>query len=156
MKRLIAAALMLTLAAPGMTAIAEDTPDVTYVSGTVPGIKEGVTGKLDTTVADDLKFQAGAAEFSVPYSEVTRIEYREQNRFRLGVVGTIVVGMLKAREKVRTVTITWKDGRDIRNVVTLEMKKERAVALLDVLRARTRIVPSVCEAKFNESCASKN
>lgn len=156
MKRLIAIVLMIAVTAPGITVWAEETADVTYMSGTVPGIKEGVAGKLDTTVADDLKFEAGAAEFSIPYAKVTRIEYREQNRFRLGVAATIVVGIVKARHKVHTVTITWNDDKDIANVVTLEMPKARAESLLTVLRARTSRVPSVCEERFHSSCISRN
>lgn len=156
MKRLIAIGLMTVVALAGARLWAADSADVTYRSGTVPGMKEGDAGKLDMTMADALKFQAGVAELSVPYEKVTRIEYREQNRFRLGVVGTIVVGMLKAREKVRTVTITWMDDKDTANVATFEMPKEKVAGLLDVLKARTHIVPSVCEAKFNESCAARN
>lgn len=156
MKRLIAIALMMALVIPGITVWAEETADVTYMSGTVPGIKEGVAGKLDTTVADDLKFQAGAVEFSIPYAKVTRIEYRERNRFRLGVAATIAVGIVKARHKVHTVTVTWNDDKDIANVVTLEMPKGRAAALLSVLRARTSRVPTVCEERFHSSCTSPN
>jgi hypothetical protein len=153
MKRLIAMGLCAALLAAGARVYAEDGQDAGYVGGSVPGIKEGTAGKLDMTAANGLKFQAGATELSIPYGQMSRIEYREQNRFRLGVVGTIVVGIVKAREKVRSVTITWRDDKDAANVVTLEMGKEKAMASLDVLRARTHIEPSVCEAKFNASCA---
>lgn len=108
---------------------------------------------MDTTAAKELKFQAGPVELAVPYEQMTRVEYREENRFKLGVAGTIVVGILKAREKVHTVTITWKDDQDTVNVATLEMTRERAMGLLDVLRARAHTVPTVCEAKFNRTCA---
>jgi hypothetical protein len=134
-------------------AYAETGADATYVSGTAAGMKEGATGRLDTTAAKELKFQAGSAELSVPYEQMTRVEYREENRFKLGVAGTIVVGILKAREKVHTVTITWKDDKDTPNVATLEMTRERATGLLDVLKARAHAVPTVCEAKFNRTCA---
>ncbi|HKF50243.1 MAG TPA: hypothetical protein VKB38_22975 [Terracidiphilus sp.] len=153
MKRLIAMGLCVLVLAAVVPANAENGADVTYVAGTAPGINEGAAGKLDTTAAKELKFQSGTTELEVPYEQMTKVEYREQNRFRLGVAGTIVVGILKAREKVHTVTITWKDDKDTPNVATLEMSREKATALLDVLKAKTHAVPTVCEAKFNETCA---
>jgi hypothetical protein len=153
MKRLIAMGLCSVMLASCVHAYAVDGADVTYRGGTAPGIKESAAGKLDTTAAKDLNFQAGAVELSMPYEQMTRVEYREENRFKLGVVGTVVVGILKAREKVHTVTITWTDDKDASNVATLEMTRERAIGLMDILKARTHAVPTVCEAKFNESCA---
>jgi hypothetical protein len=155
MRRLIAVGLCVAVLAVGARAFAEEAADATYIGGTVPEMREGATGKLDTTVAKELRFNAGAAGLAVPYERMTRVEYREVNRFKLGVVGTIVVGIVKAREKVRTVTITWKDDKDTPNVATLEMSREKASALLDVLRARAHVMPSVCEAKFNETCAKE-
>ena len=153
MNRLIAMGLLLLGLAAGVPTLAEGSSDVTYVNGTAVGMREGAAGQLDTTAAKELKFQAGPVELAVPYEQMTRVEYREENRFKLGVAGTIVVGILKAREKVHTVTITWKDDQDTVNVATLEMTRERAMGLLDVLRARAHTVPTVCEAKFNRTCA---
>jgi hypothetical protein len=153
MKRLIAMGLCGVLLAAGVSVFAENGADVTYVGGTAAGMREGAAGRLDTTEVKELKFHAGAAELSVPYERMTRVEYREENRFKLGVAGTIVVGILKAREKVHTVTITWTDDKDTSNVATLEMTRERAVGVLDVLKAKTHVVPTVCEAKFNRTCA---
>ncbi|HEY3705751.1 MAG TPA: hypothetical protein VGL22_11855 [Terracidiphilus sp.] len=152
MKRLIAMSLLVVLVGAGVRVHAEDGADMTYISGTVAGMKEGTAGSLDMTAVKELRFHAGAEELSVPFERMTRIEYREENRFRLGVVGTIVVGIVKAREKVHTVTITWTDDKGTPNVATLGMTRERAVNVLDVLKARTHVVPTACEAKFNRSC----
>ena len=152
MKRLIAAGMCAAMLVAGVGAHAAEGADVTYLGGTTAGIKEGSAGKLDMTVANELKFHTGAVELGVPYEQMTRVEYREQNRFRLGVAGSILVGMLKAREKVHTVTITWADDKETAHVATLEMPQERARALLDVLKAKTHAVPTVCEEKFNQSC----
>jgi hypothetical protein len=153
MKRLIAMGLCLVVLATAVEAYAVDAADVTYVRGTAAGMREGDAGRLDTTEAKELKFHAGAAELSLPHERMTRVEYREENRFKLGVAGTIVVGILKAREKVHTVTITWSDDKDTANVATLEMTREKAVGVLDILKAKTHVVPTVCEAKFNRTCA---
>jgi hypothetical protein len=148
MRRLIAVGLCAVMLAVGARAFAEDAGDVTYVGGTVPGMKEGAAGKLDMTALNALMFRAGAEELAAPYGELTRVEYREQNRFRLGVAATIVVGILKARDKVHTVTISWTNEKDPPNVVILEMPKDKARILLEVLRAR---VPEL-KAKAPEEC----
>ena len=153
MKRLIAVGLCVVVLAAGAPARAADGADVTYTGGTAPGIREGAPGTPDTTAVKELKFHSGAAELSVPYEQMTRVEYREENRYKLGVAGTVIVGILKAREKVHTVTITWADDKDTTNVATLEMSREKATGLLDVLKAKTHAVPTVCEAKFNKTCA---
>jgi hypothetical protein len=146
---MIALGLCIALFMPAARAFTEDAPDAAYVGGTVPGIKEGATGSLDMTPATELKFRAGSAEASIPYAEITKVEYREQNRFRLGVAATVVVGIVKARAKVHTVTITWTNDQHTKNVATLELSKERARTLLDVLNARA---PSACTRGFNSNC----
>ncbi len=150
MKRLIVVSLVLWMAGGSVWAGAEERGDTIYRGGTVAGLQEGAEGRVDTTAADALKFRSGIVEVSIPYGQMTRIEYREQNRFRLGVVATIVVGMLKAREKVHQVTITWTNDRDPANVVTLEMTRQEAVALLHVLNARA---PAGCTSGLNSTCS---
>jgi hypothetical protein len=153
MKRLIAVGFCGILLAAGVPAHGQNGADVTYLGGTAAGMREGAAGRLDTTDAKDLTFHSGAADLAVPYERMTRVEYREENRFKLGVAGTIVVGIVKAREKVHTLTISWTDEKDAANVATLGMTRERAVGVLDVLKAKTHVVPTVCEAKFNRTCA---
>ena len=81
------------------------------------------------------------ADISIPYAAIKRYEYKEENRFHLGVVPAIAVGALKARAKRHLITIDWKDEADVAQTVTFEMTKDRAQGLMKVLEARA---PEAC------------
>ena len=87
-----------------VSAMAMDGPEAQYVNGTAPGVKDGSIGTVDTTIATALEFHAGGAGFSIPYAGVQVYKYCEENRFRLGVLPAVAVGILKARSKRHTVT----------------------------------------------------
>jgi hypothetical protein len=131
-------------------AMAMDGPEVPYVNGTAQGVKEGTVGTLDSSSATALKFQSGAAGFSIPYDGVSVYKYREENRFRLGVLPTIAAGIVKARSKRHLLTITWKDSQGVAEVVTLEASKDDALGLVAVLRARA--TQAECGTRMWPSC----
>ena len=131
------AGLVLMVMLLSLPAVALEGPEAQYVNGTAAGVNEGVTGMLNTTVPMALEFHAGAAGFSIPYDQVKVYKYREENRFRLGVLPTIAVGLLKARSKRNLVTISWKDASGVAQVATFETSKEDALGLLALLRARS-------------------
>jgi hypothetical protein len=141
MKRLIAMGSMVALAALGIRPSAAEALDATYISGTSPGMANGVVGAVDTTAEKQLRFRAGGTELAIPYAEMTTIDYREMNRFQLGVVPAIVVGALKARSKFHVVAISWTNQAGVVNVAALEMGRTKAMVLLTVLRAKA---PFVC------------
>jgi len=133
MKRAIGVLLLMAM---GIPALAADGPGVQYVNGTAQGVKEGSFGTVDTNAAKALEFHAGGAGFSIPYDGVIVYKYREENRFRLGVLPAIAVGIVKARSKRHLLTIAWKDGQGVAEVVTLEGSKDDALGLVALLRAR--------------------
>jgi hypothetical protein len=136
MKRLIATVLIAALAASGAPAFAVDDLQVTYSSGTVPGVPEGAPGTLNTSSPAALEFHAASSQVAIPYSRITSFNCRDENRFRLGVLPAIAVGIVKARSKRHFVTITWHDDKGVSNVVTFEMTRQRSSGLLSILRAR--------------------
>jgi hypothetical protein len=146
MKRAIVVLLLLGM---GIPALAADGPEVQYVNGTAQGVKEGAFGTLDSSSATALNFQSGAAGFSIPYGGVSGYKYREENRFRLGVLPAIAVGMVKARSKRHLVTITWKDSQGVAEVATLEASKDDALGLIAVLRARST---QACKGRASQQC----
>jgi hypothetical protein len=148
MKRGIAVLLLMAMVM-GMPAVATDGPAVEYLNGTAPGVKEGSMGTLNTTLATALEFRAGGAEFSIPYAGVKFYRYREEKRFRLGVLPAIAVGLVKARAQRHLVTISWKDETGVAELVTLEASKDDALGLVALLRARA---PRACAAKMGPSC----
>jgi hypothetical protein len=128
-------------------------PDIEFVSGTVKGLTEGATGSLDMTTAETLEFRSGSGQFSVPYAEITNVKCHEENRFRLGVLPAIAVGLIKARSKRHFVMIEWKHADAPPEVVTLDLPKERARGLVAVLRARA---PQACKSGLTQLCGFGN
>lgn len=139
------------LVVAGMTgagSMAAQQSDVEYVTGTVKGLTDGAMGRLDMTSDQVIEFKAGSREFSIPYAEVTDVKCREENRFRLGVLGTIGVSLLKARSKRHLVTVGWRPADGPPGVVTFDAPRDKARGLALVLRARA---PHVCAA-VGQSC----
>lgn len=136
---LVAVALIVAGSIP---ALAAEGLEVTYLNGTVKAIAENASAKLDTTTSAALQLQAGQSQIAIPYSSVTTYEYREENRFRLGVLPTIAVTLLKARSKRHLVTIGWKDDSGAAQTATFETNRDRAQGLVKILEARC---PQVCK-----------
>jgi hypothetical protein len=148
MKRAIAGLVVMGMLL-SMPAVAMVGPEVLYLNGTAPGVKEGAVGMVDTTAASALEFHAGGAGFSIPYAGVKSYRYQEEKRFRLGVLPAIAVGLVKARAQRHLVTISWKDESGVPEVVTLETSRDDALGLVVLLRARA---PKACAAKMGPSC----
>lgn len=120
----------------------------TYINGTVTTLSENTSGTFDTGSSLALELHFGKEQISIPYVRVRRCSYREENKFRLGVLATIVVGLLKARTKNHFVTLTWNDGEAMQ-VLTLETPKQSAIGLVEVIRARA---PEACKPKAGGGC----
>jgi hypothetical protein len=145
MKKILAIILCVAALFAGHPVWAEDGIAALYANGTVPAIKSGTTGTLDSTSADALVFHSGTGGFSIPYSKITAARFHEENRFRLGVLPAIAVGLLKARAKRYTVTITWTDERGLAQVAEFEMPRQPSMALVTLVRLRA---PQVCAPKL--------
>lgn len=148
MRKLMAILLVLGLGL-GVTAAAAQEPDVEYVNGTVQGWKDGTTGILDMSSGQSLEVRSGSSHFSIPYAEITSVRYREENRFRLGALPAIAVGLLKARSKRHFVSIAWRSDDGSAGVVTLDASKEKARGLMAVLRVRA---PKACPPRPGQTC----
>ena len=129
--------LMLVAAIP----VFADGLEVTYLNGTMKSISENASGTLDTTSAAALQWRANQTQIAIPYSAITTYEYKEENRFRLGVLATIGVSLLKARSKRHLISIGWKDESGAAQTVTFETTRDRARGLVKVLEARA---PHAC------------
>jgi len=123
--------------------------DVEYITGTVKGLTEGSIGTVDMSSPEALEFHAGSGQFSIPYSEITTVKCHEENRFRLGVLPAIAVGLLKARSKRHLVTIEWRHADAPPQVVTLDSSKQKARGIAAVLRARA---PHACPPGPVQGC----
>jgi len=146
MKRLIALTLMMGLVATTALAVDRVGMEMTYTGGTMPGVRPGVDGTLATTSPTVIEFHANVGDFSVPYAGITAARYEEENRFRLGALPAIGVGLLKARSKRHLVTITWVDENGVIQVAIFEASKQKSLALLTIVKIRA---PQVCSAVTN-------
>jgi hypothetical protein len=142
-------AILLVLGLGLSVPAAAQEPDVEYVNGTVQGCKDGTTGTLDMSSPQSLEFRSGSSRFSIPYAEITSVKYREENRFRLGVLPAIAVGLLKARSKRHFVSIAWRHDDDSSEVVTLDASREKTRGLMAVLRVRA---PRACPPHPGQAC----
>lgn len=150
MHKLMLGLVLLGVSLISTAAFGAETGDVEYVNGTVKGVSEGAMGSLTTSRQDALEFLAPSGRFSIPYEDITTVRCRVENRFRLGVLPAIAVGLLKARTKRHFVTIEWKHADGPPDVVTLDASKEKAQGLLAVLRARAQ---QACPGQPGQACS---
>ena len=147
--RTIAVVAILAMIGWDTSAFALNGFEVTYLTGTVQGANQGMPGLLDNTATNALHFQGNASQFSIPFTNIRSYQYREETKFRLGVLPAIAVGMLKARSKVHTVSISWQGERGVPEVVTLQMSKHTAEGLMTLLRTRAE---RACQPAWAKSC----
>ena len=114
---------------------------VTYVNGTIKAITENASGAFDTASSVALQFQSGQVQIAIPYNSIKTYDYKEENRFRLGVLATIGVSLVKARSKRHLITIGWKDESGSAQTATFETTRDRAQGLEKILQARA---PQAC------------
>jgi hypothetical protein len=120
-----------------LSARAVDRMDATYINGTAKAVPEEARAALDTSSTAALELHAGATTVPIPYSRVTSYEYRVENRFRLGALPAVAVGLLKAREKRHLLTIAWTDDQGNEQTATFETTRDRARGLIKVLDIRS-------------------
>ena len=144
MKKVLAIVFGIAMMLEGLPAWAADGMDALYIGGSAPGTRIGTTGTLDCAKSDALEFHSGSGDFSVPYAQIVAARYHEENRFRLGVLPAIAVGLLKARSKRHVVTVTWADEKGLPQVAQFEMSRQASMALVTLIRVKA---PQVCQPK---------
>ena len=141
MRYRIAVLVLVPLVLAGAIPALADDLGVTYLNGTMKSIAENASGTLDTTSTAALQLKANQTQIAIPYSAITTYDYKEENRFRLGVLATIGVSLLKARSKRHLINIGWKDESGAAQTATFETTRDRARGLVSVLDARA---PQAC------------
>ena len=135
MKAMLAAFLILSLAAPTLASEVEGT-HVMYIGGTVSTLKEGIEGRLDTTVNHALVFEQGDSRIEIPYASIQRFQYTQKLARRLGVAATIAVVLVKHRQRRHVVELYFSDAAGVNQVALFELSKDRAGLVVAVLNAR--------------------
>jgi hypothetical protein len=149
---LFALALLLALASFAQPAFAVEGREVQLRSSTQAAVPIGAVGVLDTTPTDNLVFRSPAAgPLAIPYAGIVEFSYQSVVAHRLGVLGTVAVGLVKRRERKHLISITFRDENQAVQVVSFEVSKGLPDELLNVLRGRAR---TACERKEYNGCVA--
>lgn len=144
-KQLISAALVALLPnAASLAAVRGD--DTAYVGGTISAIPQGTKGQLNLQDKARLAFEYGkAGKFSLPYKNVTSLEFGQKVGRRVGStialgVTTLGIGALpmlfsKKKKHFLSVAFTEEDGSN--GAMVLELSKGNVRTVLATIEART-------------------
>src|SRR4051812_24600281 len=137
MKKLIAIALILTLAVPSFAAIVEGS-QVLYEGGTAQELKQGTMGTFDTSSEEALLFNSSGGKLTIPYKRITDFRYEEKLARRLGVVLTIAVVLLKHRQRRHILTVQYLDEQSSPRVAVFEIAKDAPETVVPVIQSRIK------------------
>lgn len=133
MKKIIALTTLWTIS---LYAVAVDVGEVAYVGGTVPAVKEGTVGRLNTALETALEFEYSAGKVSIPFAKIDSFEYTEKRARHLGVLATIAVGLVKHLQRRHFFRISYHDEDNTPQVAVFEVPKQMPQTLLAVLQTR--------------------
>lgn len=137
MRQPIASLLLLILLAPLPTSAGIDKNGAMYVGGTVNSIPEGTEGKLVLNDKDRFIFRWKGGEWSVPYEQVTSLEYGQKAGRRVGVAIVLTVWALFSKKRKHFLTLGFKDEEGQQQAALIEIGKNKTKTALVVLEART-------------------
>jgi hypothetical protein len=146
MKRILG--LFLLVLTP-LTTSAVEGGQVMYVGGTVVTLKEGVSGKLDTSSQTVLNFDYSGGKLVIPFEMIDSYEYSQRVARHLGVLPAIAVGLVKRRQRRHFFRISYHDESKAPQVAIFEVSKEMPHTLLAILRVRA---PQGCKPQANARC----
>lgn len=110
---------------------------VLYTGGTVPGVSSKSTAWIDVHQEDNLRLQAGGKWLTIPYKDVTTLEYgmRVSRRYMEAIL--ISPAFIFAKKKTHYLTIGYSDSEGNQQAMVLEVDKNDIRPLLVSLEART-------------------
>lgn len=120
-----------------MSACALEDGHAKYVGGTVAGVTAGTIVRLDTTSETSLTFQHAGDKVEIPYASIQSYEYSKEVARHLGVLPTIVVGLIKVRQHRHFFRISYRpEGAAAAQVVIFEVSKHMPRTLEAILQTR--------------------
>ncbi len=146
MHRMLVLILAVAVAVPAM---AVEDGQVTYVGGTVPNLKAGTAGQLDTTAAKWLRFEAGESSVQIPYASVISYDYTRKLAHNLGIAPTLAVAMVKRLQRRHFVRISYRDAAGVAQAAVFEVPKQMPQMLMALLQTRA---PQGCQGPVNAPC----
>lgn len=108
-----------------------------YIGGTVTTIPEQTIGKLDFTSEESVVFRWKNGQWTLPYQQVTSLEYGQKAGRRVGVAIAVTVWALFSKKRRHFLTIGFKDSEGKQQAVLIEVGKAKAKVSIAILEART-------------------
>lgn len=137
MHRVLGGILILCMGWPTAVLAAVRGREVMYVGGTIQAVPEATKGELDTRNEAELVFTSPKGSFSIPYSQVTSLEYGQKAGRRVGVAIVITVWALFSKKRKHFLTIGFKDVEGKQQGVVMEIPKGTAKTMLTIFEARS-------------------
>ncbi len=110
---------------------------VQYMGGTVSGVPNKSTGRIEIRQDDVLKLSLHGSSLTIPYKDVTTIEYGMRTSRRYLEAALISPMFLIGKRKAHFLTIGYTDAEGRQQAVVLEVPKDDIRPLLVSLEART-------------------
>ena len=110
---------------------------VQYIGGTVPGVPNKSSARIDLHQSDSLKLSVRGNAFLVPYKDVTTLEYGLRMSRRYVEAALISPVFLLGKKKTHYLTIGYTDADGKQQAMVLEVGKDDIRVLLVSLEART-------------------
>lgn len=150
MKRVIALAVcFVCLAGPAFAGLSGK--KALYVGGTVPGLTENKEGRL-VTAGDAMTFTSDKrASASIPYANITELEYGQKAGRRVGVAVMISPLALFSKKRNHYLTIAYKDADGKEQAAVFELGKDIVRTTLKIVETR-----SGKDIKFQDDDARKS
>lgn len=135
-KKIIAAAVLLTLLHPFAFA-GLGSKKTKYVGGTIKALKDGVEGKSTTNDEKDFIFDYKDGRFTIPYSQITELEYGQKAGRRVAVAILVSPLALFSKKRKHFLTINYTDASGATQAGVFELGKDVIRVTLASLQART-------------------
>jgi hypothetical protein len=149
--------LALALSTSAAPAFAVEPGQAAYAGGTA-GIALDTLGTLDTASPTQLIFQykapgGASGEIAIPYEKIRTFELRDDVVRHLGFLPALGAGLVAARQRRYTVTISYADSADVKQVAILQMVERDQRTMEGILRSRA---PQSClVTQYNNNCAPR-
>jgi hypothetical protein len=108
-----------------------------YVGGTVSSLKEKTEGAVSTTDEKAFVFEHKGGKFSIPYDQVTSIEYGQKAGRRLGLALAVSPLFLFSHKRKHFLTVGYLDENKKQQGAVFELGKDVIQPTLTALETKT-------------------
>ncbi len=132
----VGALIVITLLVGVVQAVGKD--KAMYMGGTLASLQEKAEGRVNTTSDSAFAFEAGKkGSVSIPYADVTSLEYGQKAGRRVAVAVLISPWALFSKKRNHYLTITYTDSAGKEQAGVFELGKDIVRTTLKILEVRT-------------------